>query len=114
MSYIEENFAKKLVKFNFPEYKRELKFHPKRQWRFDFAWPKYMIAVEIEGGIWLKGKRKSRHLTGQGFTNDIEKYSEAMCLGWTVLRVTPDHVNNKMAFHWLDRLMELKEKEWKN
>jgi len=111
MSYIEENFAKKLIKYNFPDFKREFRFHPSRKWRFDFAWPEYKLATEVEGGIWLKGKRQSRHTNPKGFTADIVKYSEAMCLGWTVLRVTPDQVKSNQAFDWLYRLMELKENE---
>ena len=27
----------------------QLKFHPKRQWLFDFAWPLKKVAVEIQG-----------------------------------------------------------------
>ena len=28
---------------------REYKFHPRRDWRFDFAWPEKKLAVEIQG-----------------------------------------------------------------
>jgi len=62
----------------------EFKFHPKRRWRFDFANPLLMVAIEIEGGIWNGG----RHTTGRGFIADCEKYNEALKLGWKVMRLT--------------------------
>ena len=105
MSHIEDYFERKLKNAKFPYFTREYRFHPVRKWRFDFAWPEYKIALEIEGGVWLTGKRKSRHLTGKGFTQDIIKYNEAACLGWIVIRVTPDQVKDNLALYWLDQIM---------
>jgi very-short-patch-repair endonuclease len=62
----------------------EFRFHPKRRWRFDFAWPAEKIAVECEGGTWSGG----RHTRGKGYEGDCEKYNEAVILGWRVLRFT--------------------------
>jgi very-short-patch-repair endonuclease len=67
-----------------PPWVRELRFHDTRQWRFDFAWPQSMLALEIEGGEWSQG----RHVRGGGFGADCEKYNAAAVLGWRVLRVT--------------------------
>lgn len=64
---------------------KEFKFHSKRKWRFDAAWPEKMIAVEFEGGIWTNG----RHTRGKGYENDCEKYNNALLLGWRVFRLTP-------------------------
>ena len=64
----------------------EYKFHPKRKWRFDFANPVLKIAIEQEGGVWISG----RHNRGKGFLNDMEKYNQAVILGWKVLRYPPD------------------------
>lgn len=58
------------------------KFHPSRRWRFDFAWPSLMVAVEIEGGIFVAG----RHVRPSGFIKDCEKYNAAAANGWLVLR----------------------------
>jgi len=63
---------------------REYRFHPKRLWRFDFAWPESRIAVEAEGGIFVSG----RHNRPSGMANDCEKYNAAALLGWKVLRYT--------------------------
>lgn len=53
-----------------------------RDWRFDFAWPEFMLAVECEGG----GNVNGRHNRPEGFAADMRKYSQAMKLGWTVYR----------------------------
>jgi len=76
----------------------EFRFHPTRRWRFDYAFPTQMLAVEIEGGLWTNG----RHSRGSGAIADLEKYSEAAILGWRVLYATPDELKNGVA---LDRVM---------
>lgn len=63
----------------------EYKFHPRRRWRFDYALPEHKIAIEVEGGVWTRG----RHITPKGFLNDMEKYNTAASMGWIVLRITP-------------------------
>ena len=63
----------------------EYKFHDTRKFRFDFAFPLYKVAVEIEGGVWSKG----RHTRGSGFIKDMEKYNLATSMGWSILRYTP-------------------------
>lgn len=80
----------------------EHRFHPKRKFRFDFAWPEQMLAVEVEGGVW---GAKSRHTTGAGFSEDCVKYNEAALLGWTVLRVTADHIYDGRAIDWIRRAL---------
>jgi very-short-patch-repair endonuclease len=68
----------------------EFRFHPKRRWRFDFAFPSQMVALEVEGGVWSHG----RHTRGSGYVKDLEKYNAAAALGWQVLRVTPQQVRS--------------------
>ena len=80
---------------------QEYRFHPRRQWRFDFAWPAQKVAVEVEGGTWIGG----RHTRGSGGENDCEKYAEAMCLGWIVLRVTTRQVRQGKALAWLQKIL---------
>lgn len=70
-----------LARIHFVE---EHKFHPTRRWRFDFAIPERMIAIEYEGIF----SEKSGHTTHKGYIKDTEKYNEAAKLGWTVLRYT--------------------------
>lgn len=61
---------------------REYKFHPTRRWRFDFADPVNKVAIELEGGIWIRG----RHVHPTGYLKDTYKYNAAVILGWRVLR----------------------------
>jgi len=71
-----------------PKPEAEVRFHPVRKWRFDFAWPEHKIALEIEGGIWTAG----RHTRGSGVVKDLEKYNPAASMGWLVFRTTPQAV----------------------
>jgi very-short-patch-repair endonuclease len=73
---------------------REYIFHPKRLWRFDFAFPEKMLAVEVEGGA------NGRHQRMGGFTADCVKYSTAAALGWRVIRATTTQVVSGQAMEW--------------
>jgi len=73
-----------------PAPEAEYRFHEKRKWRFDFAWPDSMVAVEIEGGTFVRG----RHTRGMGHHKDCEKYNQATLLGWRVLRFTALHLRD--------------------
>jgi very-short-patch-repair endonuclease len=57
------------------------KFHPTRKWRWDFSFPEYLLAVEIQGGSWIGGG----HNRGRQQQKDYEKQREAVKLGWRVL-----------------------------
>jgi hypothetical protein len=78
---------------------REHEFARPRRWRFDFAWPSWKIAVEVQGGSWISG----RHSRGDGFERDCEKLAEAQLLGWIVLPVTPAMVDDGRALALLER-----------
>ncbi len=78
-----------------------------KDWRFDFAIPDKMIAMEVEGGVF--SKKKSRHTTGTGFTADCVKYNNAAILGWTVLRVTGDMIKTGQALQMIERAIEARD-----
>lgn len=63
----------------------EWRFHPVRKWRFDYAFPKEMVAVEIDGGLFIGG----RHSGGMGQKRDFEKLNAAAEMGWRVFHFTP-------------------------
>ena len=65
----------------------EFRFHPAREFRFDWALPDLMVAVEYEGIF----SEKSGHTTLSGYTKDVVKYNLATKLGWKVLRYTADN-----------------------
>jgi very-short-patch-repair endonuclease len=73
------------VSSGLPKPELEFKFHPVRKFRFDFAWPKYRVALEVQGGIWIAGG----HSRGAGVVKDMEKENHACQLGWRVLKVQP-------------------------
>ncbi len=78
----------------------QYRFCPTRKWAFDFAWPEQMLAVEVEGGIWVRG----RHNRGSGFLADCEKYNEAAILGWRVLRFPTELVDQGTALTTVERV----------
>lgn len=82
---------------------REYTFHPTRKWRFDHVFLDAKLAVEVEGGVFLK--EGSRHSRGAGFRKDCIKYAEGLILGWRVLRVLPEHIIDGTALTWCDRIL---------
>jgi len=92
-SDLEEGFFR-LWKIKYPELPmpcREHRFHAERKWRLDFAWPKFMLAVEIDGGAYGGG----RHQRREGFNRDAEKSRALAELGWRVLRFTGDDLRRE-------------------
>lgn len=77
--------------------KSELRFHPTRKWRFDWASERYRIAVEQDGGLWVQG----RHSRAAGRLGDYEKDRAAMLLGWRVGRFSPVEIRDGTAAAWV-------------
>jgi len=76
---------------------REYRFHQTRRWRFDYAFPDLKIAIECDGGVWMRG----RHVRPQGYIKDMEKFNAAAELGWVVLKFTPQQL---MTFETIEKL----------
>ena len=76
---------------------KEVKFCPTRRWRADYFFANAVsgkpLAVEIEGGIFTKG----RHTRGKGAENDMAKYNEMAIMGIALLRFTPEQVKRGLA-----------------
>ncbi|NRA15216.1 MAG: hypothetical protein HRU04_06920 [Oceanospirillaceae bacterium] len=113
MSKLEATLALDIRASKLPVPVTELRFHPTRRWRFDFAWPELMLAVEAEGGAEMHGRRnrkgvvmKSGHLTISGFRKDCEKYNEAAMLGWHVLRFTGAMITDGTAIATIEKAMK--------
>ena len=68
-----------------PEPIPEYKFHHARKWRADYCWPIHRVIVEIDGGLFVRG----RHSRGAGMLKDFEKLNAAALLGYAVLRYAP-------------------------
>lgn len=101
-SELEERLALQIRAVGLPEPVREHRFHPVRKWRFDFAYPERKIGIEVEGGVWVKG----RHTRGSGFIEDCEKYNEAALLGWAVLRFPVNMIEDGTAVQMIERVMQ--------
>lgn len=84
--------------------RKRLKAARLKDWRFDFAWPDLMLAVEVEGGAWVGG----RHTRGKGFIEDLKKYQEAQRMGWTIYRTAGELIKNGEAVRTIKELIQTK------
>jgi hypothetical protein len=69
----------------------EYRFHGERLWRWDYAWPEQLVALEVDGGVWTGGK----HGRGSGIVKDHEKRNAGAQLGWRLLLATPKQLLRK-------------------
>jgi hypothetical protein len=83
----------------------EYRFWPGRKFRFDYAWPAFKVALEVEGGAFSGG----RHTRGSGFRKDAEKYSEAAAMGWRIIRVLPEQLCEARTLGWVARSLGLED-----
>ena len=90
----------------------EYKFHPYRRWKFDWLFDGW-LALEIEGGMFGIGKPCPKcgrravagHTSIVRLKGDIEKYREALCLGYAVIRCLPEEVLNGSIFPLIKRCL---------
>ena len=101
LSKAEETLALALRVLDVETPVREHRFDKVRKWRFDFAWPGCMIAVEVEGLTYDGG----RHQRIEGFKNDLDKYEAAMLAGWTVYRCSADMIASGRAVQVIKLLL---------
>lgn len=87
------DFAAQCQALGVPVPVAEHRFHPTRKWRLDFAWPERCVGLEVEGGVFVRG----RHSRGAGMVKDMEKYNALALVGWRLLRVTPEDIANGNA-----------------
>lgn len=73
-----------------------------RKWRFDWAYPDKMLAIEYQGGAYYKGMG---HQTTKGFTKDCLKFSTAASLGWRIILVTAGMVRDGSAAQLIERAL---------
>lgn len=86
-SYLEQQFERVIMRHELPQPVREYRF---KCWRFDFAWPKLLVAVEVDGGTFNCGS----HIRGKGYQRDCMKNNEAQLDGWSVLRADREMVGS--------------------
>lgn len=90
---------------------QQYRFHPTRKWLIDFAWEAApvqcefdkdwmycrKIALEVNGGTYMRGRNRGAHSRGARQRQDYEKWSELSLLGWTVILV--DTVDVRKGVH---------------
>ena len=71
--------------------------------RIDFAWPKLLVGVEINGLVW---GRPGGHQTVKGIIAAAEKHEALMMEGWRVLQVPGPWVAEGNRSIWRPRTMD--------
>ncbi len=92
-SVAEALFLVKLSETNLPTPESEVRPWSDRQFRVDFLWPTYSLAVEIEGGSYVQG----RHHRPKGFESDCEKYNRLAADNICLFRFTPAMIRSGLA-----------------
>jgi very-short-patch-repair endonuclease len=100
-SSLEESLAWQIRVAGLPAPEREYAFCPGRRFRSDFAFLRARLLVEVEGGVWSKG----RHNRGSGFIQDCEKGNLATILDWHLLRFTEKHIRDGSAVTMIEYML---------
>lgn len=75
------------------------RFHDVRKFRFDFCWPDYMVAVDIQGF-------GGGHLRFKAYSDDCDKANLATNLGWRFLRFTAAHLSESRREEMVQVILE--------
>lgn len=68
----------------------EYRFDASRRWRIDLCWVSHRVGLEIDGGVWTRG----RHTRGSGWLKDTEKLNRCAAMGYRMLRCTPGQLHD--------------------
>lgn len=83
---------------------RQFRWHPKRRFRADFAWPEKMLLVEVQGGTWTS---HSRHTRGSGYRDDCRKLNAATLLGFRSLYFTGEMIESGEALNVIEQALSI-------
>jgi hypothetical protein len=92
-SELEALFLNRLEHAGLPPGIGQYRFVPGRQYRWDRCWPEQMVAVEVQGGTWSQ----NGHARPSMIQRDCLKLSIGAALGWRVLPITRDMIENGTA-----------------
>jgi hypothetical protein len=123
-SDLERDMAFRLARLSVPPWQRDYVFHPSRKWELDFAWPDLLIYVSVEGGISKSSHRtvaniyKKMVINGRvvrvkvgekdGYSDDLEKHTEAAILGWLGVRVSRRMIESGLATELVRRAFQIR------
>ena len=98
-SDLERKIMTQIRQYGLPEPETQAMLIPGRKWRWDLAWPSKRLAVEVQGGIWTRGK----HGRGSGILNDMDKLNAAQLAGWRVLQFAVNHIDSGEAVALIEK-----------
>ena len=81
----------------------EYRFDATRKWRLDLYAQVYQLAIELQGGVHLKGNRS--HTGKFGYQRDREKINAAIEAGIRVLEYTPAQIADGSAAAQVQRII---------
>ena len=91
-SELEIRFYDTFIEFNIPPPRTQVHPSPNVDWRFDFAWPDKMLAVEIQG-------YGAGHTSYLSMLKDYKKHNFSVSEGWTILYFMSEHLSPSMIHH---------------
>ena len=91
-SDLEIRFYDTFIEFGLPPPKTQVHPHVNVDWRFDFAWPDKMLAVEIQG-------YGAGHTSYLSMLKDYKKHNFSVSEGWTILYFMSEHLSPSMVHH---------------
>lgn len=110
-SPLERSLAAQLEKAGL-SFERQFRFCPTRKWKADFLLLHYRILVEVDGGVWSRGK--SGHNSGTGIAAGYERANEAQILDYKILRFEGNAIKSGEAIRTILRACQIGEgKEWR-
>lgn len=105
------NEAEELFKIHLSErciaFTEQAKLDPQRRFKWDFIVGK--LAIEIQGGIWMK---KGAHTTGTAITRDCDKSRSAIMNGYIPCYFTSQQVLDGTAIDWLSKYLGVNHREF--
>ena len=108
-SALENLFAMQLDSAGLTGYVREYQAIPGRKFRFDFAFLRERLLVEINGGTYNGGA----HGRGVGINRDYEKNNLAVKFGWDVLSFDTKQVKSGEAVNFTEQILINQKQEQK-
>jgi very-short-patch-repair endonuclease len=102
ISEVENELAFQIKAAGLPVPARQMQIIPARRFRWDFAWPSALLAVEVQGGLYSGGA----HVRAWGVTRDAEKNNLVVLAGWRVLYFTSEAVRSGRALSVLETALK--------
>lgn len=104
-STLEAELMRQINQHNLPDPITNYRFHPKRRFEIDFAWPAWKVGVEAQGGIWIP---KGAHSRPANILRDAEKVNEAQLLGWTLLLIPINMTRTEQAIEYIRQALTMR------